>query len=292
MGVATMWSGPSLEREPQMRQRSYRTVPGDRHVGGEARHEGGRQEAGERGQHGRDPQEVHAGQDLQLELVLRLDEPAEREGPAPLLNVPHALPRGEGGAREPAAQEVVARHAVRLEELRPDVLLPREGQREVDAAQRHPVQFLLPPRPVPPGHAVGCRADVHVITPAYGRVPPESRHDAPEPRGVHRLQLPPRRAPVDDAVFPGPGEGLAVVAQVPAEASGERQRGGAADSDHNRRGGRPAFAPAPAVVLRRRELEHVVTVGRRGHRLEGDAVQEGWVVSGSVGWVRCEGFEI
>ena len=37
-------------------------------------------------------------------------------------------------------------------EVRVEVVMTCEGQRQVDALQGHPVQLLLPPAPVPEGH--------------------------------------------------------------------------------------------------------------------------------------------
>jgi hypothetical protein len=45
----------------------------------------------------------------------------------------------------------------------PDGLLAVPGQRQVDAVQRHPVNFLLPAGPVPPYKRIALRAHILVI---------------------------------------------------------------------------------------------------------------------------------
>ena len=43
-------------------------------------------------------------------------------------------------------------------------MLPVEGERHIDAVQRHPVNLTLPAIPLPVRVAVAERADVHVVT--------------------------------------------------------------------------------------------------------------------------------
>ena len=50
----------------------------------------------------------------------------------------------------------------------PDDLLAGEGERQVDAVERHPVQLALPPAPAPPHRAVADRAHVLVVAEPAG----------------------------------------------------------------------------------------------------------------------------
>ena len=63
--------------------------------------------------------------------------------------VAHALPRKESRPSKIRLDLILSQAKLRVE-LVPHILLTREGELQVDAVQRHPVELLLPPRPVPP----------------------------------------------------------------------------------------------------------------------------------------------
>ena len=109
---------------------------------------------------------LHPSEEAHLK-VLSCDNEVLRERPAPALQVAHALPCEEGGAREEGCQVVVGQ-AKLSKGLLPDVLLSGEGEWQVDSVHRHPVELLLPAFPCPPGHSVADGADVLVVSPFVG----------------------------------------------------------------------------------------------------------------------------
>ena len=112
-------------------------------------------------QHGVHAQLPHAAEDLLLQLLLA-GIPRLRQGTAPPLQVVHGPPGQEGGAGNEAAYLIVA-IAQAQQHVAPDALLAHHGQRHVHAVEHHPVNFLLPARPVPEGHGIREGAVVEVV---------------------------------------------------------------------------------------------------------------------------------
>jgi hypothetical protein len=117
--------------------------------------------AGEAGQHVDHAELGLALGDLHAERRLLLD-PVRGERAGPAADVAHALPGEERRTGEPALNLGVG-EADLEPELLPDNLLAGEGERQIDAVQRHPVDLALPARPVPPGAGIRDGAHVHVV---------------------------------------------------------------------------------------------------------------------------------
>ncbi len=127
--------------------------------------DGLRHAAREGRQDGRHAERALAGQDLALELHLALDE-VLREGPRPAFDIDHAIPREKARARE-VRLHLLPADPEAIKDTLHDVLLPREREREVDAAHSHPVDFSLPPAPIPPCLGVTECAHIFVVAPLH-----------------------------------------------------------------------------------------------------------------------------
>ena len=114
--------------------------------------------SGEGGQHRRHVELALAGDDLLLQCLLSL-QPRHRQRTAEAVEVGHAVPRQVRRTGEVAA-DLLVRHPELLPHFVPDGLLSGDGERHVDAVQRHPVDEPLPLRPFPPRHRVAVGAVV------------------------------------------------------------------------------------------------------------------------------------
>ena len=126
----------------QRSQRRIRVKPRDarRHMTSKAR------------QHRLHVQLALTSNDLLLQGLLIL-EPRHGQWSTPSVNVLHAVPRQMRRTREVAADFLVGETEV-APHLIPHTLLSRDGQRKVDAVERHPIDEVFPLRPVPPGQGV------------------------------------------------------------------------------------------------------------------------------------------
>ena len=90
-------------------------------------------------------------------------QPFHRQRAAPAVDVGHAVPRQVGRACEVGPHLLVA-HAQSGPHIIPHGLLPSDGQRQVHAVERHPVDEMLPLFPAPEGHRVAPRAVIQEET--------------------------------------------------------------------------------------------------------------------------------
>ena len=112
-------------------------------------------------EHRKHAEAPHPRQDPVLETQL-VFVPSRPQRPAPASEVAHPAPGQEGGAGE-MGREVSRADPQLGPDTTPDLLLAGEGQREVDAIKRHPVNVSLPVRPLPPDEAVARGADILII---------------------------------------------------------------------------------------------------------------------------------
>lgn len=111
--------------------------------------------------------------------------PAVAERTAASGEVVHIEPREVGRAGQERADGIISVGA--SEQVGPDALEAFGNQRRVDAAQGHPVEFLLPAVPVPEGHGVGMSAEIEIVSDRDSRGDGLAAHYgqfAPE-RGLH-----------------------------------------------------------------------------------------------------------
>ena len=102
------------------------------------------------------------GRDLLLELQLTI-QPAVRKRTEPAVDILHPVPRQVRRTGEVIPYLLVGQ-AHFGPDLVPDGLLARDGQREIDSVQGHPVDEMLPVGPLPPGHRVPVGAVVQEET--------------------------------------------------------------------------------------------------------------------------------
>ena len=119
---------------------------------------------------------------LLVEIQLMLQE-LEGHWTSPLLDVAHSVPRLRSSGEKTGyvkvdTREVLHNAGVAQSQLAVHLvenvllsggdtlvgMLPVEGERHIDAVQRHPVNLTLPALPVPMRVAIAERADVHVVT--------------------------------------------------------------------------------------------------------------------------------
>ena len=139
-------------------------ILGDRGVRIQAR-ELARHVAGEGREDGLHVQLALAGRDLFLEFQLAV-QPAVRQRAEPAVDVLHPVPRQVRRARE-VVPHLLVRQAHFGPDLVPDGLLARDGERQVDAVQGHPVDEMLPIGPLPPGHRIPVGTVVQEETVLY-----------------------------------------------------------------------------------------------------------------------------
>ena len=143
-GILILIAGPGLQlRDGGIRADAFQFA---RHVTGEG------------GQHRSHREFPLARDNLLLEFQLAF-QPRFGKRTAPAVDILHAVPRqvrrtGEVGAH------LFGRKAHLRPNLVPDRLLSGDGQRQVHAVERHPVDHVLPLLPVPPGHRVAVGAVV------------------------------------------------------------------------------------------------------------------------------------
>ena len=119
---------------------------------------------------------------LLVEIQLMFQE-LEGHWTSPLLDVAHSVPRLRSSGEKTGyvkvdTREVLHNAGVAQSQLAVHLvenvllsggdtlvgILPVEGERHIDAVQRHPVNLTLPAIPLPVRVAVAERADVHVVT--------------------------------------------------------------------------------------------------------------------------------
>ena len=119
---------------------------------------------------------------LLVEIQLMLQE-LEGHWTSPLLDVAHSVPRLRSSGEKTGyvkvdTREVLHNAGVAQSQLAVHLvenvllsggdtlvgMLPVEGERHIDAVQRHPVNLTLPAIPLPVRVAVAERTDVHVVT--------------------------------------------------------------------------------------------------------------------------------
>ena len=104
---------------------------------------------------------LHSRQNLFLEFLLT-GIPREWQGSTPPFEVVH-LPPGQERRTGDKLPDLLFRVAQFQEHIAPDALFTDDGQRQVDAVQRHPVDLLFPTRPIPEGHGIRESAVVEVV---------------------------------------------------------------------------------------------------------------------------------
>ena len=113
-------------------------------------------------QHGTHVQRALPFHDALLQRRLAL-KPLLGQRAAPAVDVGHAVPRQVGRPGEIVAHLLVG-HAQPGPHVIPHRFLPRDGQRQVHAVQRHPVDEAFPVPPLPKRHRVAPRAVVEEET--------------------------------------------------------------------------------------------------------------------------------
>ena len=103
-------------------------------------------------------------------------DPVLRKRSGVAVDVVHILPRQEGRAGEKGARLVV-RQAETQQCALPHRLDAGHGQRHIDAAERHAVDFTFPILPAPPGQRVAEGAIVQIGAQSEGELSPDRNAD-------------------------------------------------------------------------------------------------------------------
>ena len=141
--------------------------------------------AGKALQHGSHPQLALPGKDLLFQLLVTRD-PALRQRSAIAVQAAHPLKRQVGRASQEVGYLAVVHSQPSAHGL-PHGLLPGDRQRHVHAVERHPIDQLLPLRPIPPRQSIGEATVVEkiaVLGPA--RLPNLGPHRR---QGIGQVQL-------------------------------------------------------------------------------------------------------
>ena len=137
-------------------------------------------------------------EDASAEREMRSD-PRRRQRPGVAVQIVHILPRQESRAGEEGENLLPAQTEVQ-ERAQVNSLDPGDGQRHVDAVQRHEVDLAFPARPLPPDHRVAEGAVIQAGPQRQRKLPADFGAD----RGRLRRERQPVAAPgeVDSGALP------------------------------------------------------------------------------------------